>query len=108
MCNTNTASVAQKCPKVQTKGDLDVAAEAPQGDIESVLQVWEEFGVVLRIQNANSHRLYIRSDLDAKTEGMCPACGLRGKALKQRFFKPIMCQKCETEGYFHIKYTDQR
>ena len=72
----------------------------------AIVELWEQLGVISRRQEDNSYRLYFRSRFDAEAEGVCPACGVRGKGCKELFFKPTSCKKCGAEGYYHITYAD--
>ncbi len=71
-----------------------------------IVEVWEQLGVIIRRQEQNAYRLHFRSRLDAEVEGVCPACGVRGRGRKELFLRPISCKKCGANGYYHIKYTD--
>jgi len=77
-------------------------------DVLGILGKWEELGVILRMENGDSSRLHFRSPLDAVAEGICQACGVRGKGRKELFFKSITCKRCGTEGYYHVVYSDQQ
>ena len=50
-----------------------------------------------------SYRL-LPNAIDTEVEGSCPNCGVRGKGRKELFFRLIVCEKCSTEGYYHIEY----
>ena len=71
-----------------------------------ILDVWEELGIITRKPRGNSHELYLRFSLDALTEGMCPACGVRARGRREFFFRSGPCKKCGNEGYYHILDTD--
>ena len=71
-----------------------------------IVELWEQLGVISRRQEDNSYRLYFRSRFDVEAEGVCPACGVRGKGRKELFFKRTSCKKCGAEGYYHITYAD--
>ena len=57
------------------------------------------------------HFARLAAQLDPKTwvpigQGVCPACGVRGKGRKELFFRPVPCKRCGAEGHYHIRYLD--
>lgn len=70
--------------------------------VVAILGVWEELGVVCRTKSRGSYRIDFPSRLDAVTDGCCPKCGIRGKARKELFLKPVTCRKCGFQGFYHI------
>lgn len=78
----------------------------PRDRVLAVVERWEHLGIVVRAPKHDGLRLFLQSRLDAETEGVCPACGVRGKGRKELFFKPMPCRKCGAEGYYHIASTD--
>jgi len=74
--------------------------------VVEIVEVWGEFGIVVRKKEQGGDRLHLRSVLDAEVQGVCPNCGIRGTGRKELFFKPISCQKCGVVGYYHIKCGD--
>ncbi|NQT11240.1 MAG: MarR family transcriptional regulator [Planctomycetes bacterium] len=77
-----------------------------QDSAVEVVKAWEELGLIVRDQEKNSYRLYLRSRLDDPAEGICHHCGVRGKGRKDLFFEPIVCGRCGTKGYYHIVCKD--
>ncbi len=71
----------------------------------AILELWAELGVIGRRQEKDSYAIHFRSPVDATTEGICESCGARAKGRKELFFKPISCQECGEDGYYHIIYT---
>lgn len=86
--------------------ELSKMLEIDQHGAVEIVETWEQLGVITRQQEANSHRLYLRTRLDAEVEGVCPVCGVRGKGRQELFFKPVPCKRCGSEGYYHIMYVD--
>jgi hypothetical protein len=86
--------------------DIRVQPGVDQVNAVEIVTVWEELGVIVRRPEDRSHRLYFRTQLDAEMQGLCHNCGVRGKGLKAVFFRPVTCQKCGAEGYYHIEYAD--
>lgn len=70
----------------------------------SILEVWEEFGIVARRKESNTYILTLRSRLDAVTLGKCSTCGVRGKGRKEHFLRRMTCKKCGNEDFYHISY----
>ena len=68
----------------------------------TIVDVWEELGVIRRDEENRGGGLHLQSRLDASVEGICPACGVRGKGPKSAFWKRIDCQRCGANGYYHI------
>ena len=97
-------------------------------DTVQIVEVWEELGVIVRQAEDRrcstlvaafhqdgvigrqpedrGYRLCLRSQFDVEAEGVCPACGVRGKGRKELFLKRTSCKKCGAEGYYHITYAD--
>ncbi len=73
----------------------------------AMVEIWEELGVIRREEHNRSYRLSFRSQLDQPVEGLCPACGIRGKGPKVAFLKALSCQKCGASGYYHIVNIDR-
>jgi hypothetical protein len=73
-----------------------------------VLETWRQLGIIIQKQEENHNRLYLRSLLNEEVEGVCQNCGIHGKGRKELFFKLILCQKCQVEGYYHIKYCNPK
>jgi len=86
--------------------DLGKDLGVHQDTVREIVEVWEQLGVVSRTQHETSYRLEFRSRLDAEVDGVCRACGVRGRGRKEAFLKPIRCQKCGSESYYHIRCTD--
>ncbi len=88
----------------------DVAGQIAVGQevVIDTLQMWEKLGLILRTHESNTFRLAFWTRPESEAEGICRGCGVRGRGLKERFWKPIKCQRCGTEGYYHIDYGDFR
>ena len=84
--------------------DIGAKLMAAPEDVEEIVELWEDLGVIVRRPEDGTFRLYFRTRLNAEVEGLCLNCGARGKGRKELFYKPAMCQKCNTEGYYHIEY----
>lgn len=84
--------------------DIRTELGVVQEDAVSIVELWEELGVLDRQSEDGSYRLYFRTRLDAEAVGICPNCGVRGKGRKELFFRSVACQKCSTDGYYHIQY----
>lgn len=74
-----------------------------QEEAVKIIELWDMLGIINRQSEARSYRLHFRTCLDAEVFGRCPNCDVRGKGLKELFFRSIPCQKCGTEGYYHIE-----
>jgi hypothetical protein len=70
----------------------------------AILEVWEDLNVVVRRKEGATYRLHYRTRIDEEADGVCQACGVRGRGRKELFFKPISCKKCGAEGYYCIRY----
>jgi len=73
----------------------------------SILDVWERLGVVVREREKKTYKLYLGTRLDEETEGICLFCGLRVKGHKVHLLKPVSCQRCKAEDYYHIVAVDR-
>lgn len=71
-----------------------------------ILDAWEELGVVARIREKNTYKLYLGTRLYEETEGICLACGLRVKGRKYHLLKPVSCQRCKAKDFYHIVAVD--
>ena len=71
-----------------------------------IVEFWEQLGVLFRKPVQNTYELHFRSRLDAEVEGVCPACGIRGRGRKELFLSPVTCKKCGSKGYYHIKHAN--
>jgi hypothetical protein len=89
-------------PNIRT--ELGVVYE----DAVDIVEVWKELGILDRQPEERSYRLNFRTRLDTEVAGLCPNCGVRGKGRKELFFRLMRCQKCGTEGFYHIDYSDSR
>ncbi len=85
----------------------DIRAElgVVQEYVVDIVEVWEKLGTLERHPEDRSYRLYFHTRLDTEVTGLCPNCGVRGKGRKDLFFRPFACQKCRTDGYYHIEYS---
>jgi len=79
-----------------------------QERVVAIVDTWVELGVISRTKEKNNSGLFFRCRLDAEAEGICQTCGVRGKGRRELFFRPISCQKCGTQGYYHITYAGQQ
>lgn len=68
----------------------------------AILNSWVELGAVRRTPYEDSWNLSFASDLSAQVIGMCPNCGLRGKARREVLYGPIACQRCGVETFYHL------
>ena len=87
-----------------TQKEICLGIDASLATMVTILRLWEEFGVVIRPDKEDVHKLTFTTLLHTEMEGICPNCGVRGKGLKLAFFKPLSCQKCGVHGYYHILY----
>ena len=69
------------------------------------LDQWVESGVVLRVPLGNTYKLQFASDLSAPVTGMCPNCGVVGKARRELVYKQHVCQRCGVEVFYHLVQT---
>ena len=67
-----------------------------------IIEIWAELGIADREQEGDTHRLGFRTRLDMVVEGICHACGARGRGPKEAFLRPSCCQRCGTQGYYHV------
>ena len=88
--------------------DIGAALGVVQEDAVDIFELWEELGILDRQSEGRSYRLYFRTRLDTEVAGLCPNCGVRGKGRKEIFFRSVACQKCGTEGHYHIEYGSSR
>jgi hypothetical protein len=79
-----------------------------QEEAVHIVELWEELGILDREPEDRTYRLYFRTRLDTEMTGVCPNCGVRGKARKELFFRSIACQKCGQEGHYHIEYANSK
>lgn len=84
--------------------DISTELGVVQEDAVNIVELWNKLGILDRQPEARSYRLYFRTRLDAEVAGLCPNCGVRGKGRKELFFRSVTCQKCGSEGYYHIEY----
>lgn len=82
--------------------DICTQANITQETARSILEVWEYLGVIVRVPEGSTCRFRFRTRLDAETTGVCHSCGVRGKGVKELFLRPISCQRCGVQGYYHI------
>ena len=87
-----------------TQTEICAGIDASLATMVEILKLWEDFGVVIRPDKENVRKLIFNTRLNTEIEGICPNCGVRGKGLKEAFFKPLSCQKCGVHGYYHILY----
>jgi hypothetical protein len=71
----------------------------------AIVELWDQLGVIVRAQEERTYRLQFLCLLDAEVEGICLACGVRGRGRKELFFKSTSCTKCGNKGYHHIVYS---
>lgn len=65
-----------------------------------IVEKWDEMGLVRRTPERNTYRLSLATRLEEQVRGKCPACGVTGKATKERLLDPINCPKCKANVYF--------
>lgn len=75
-----------------------------QEEAVKIIELWDMLGIIYRQSEARSYRLHFRTHLDAEVFGRCPNCDVRGKGRKDFLFRSMSCQKCGTEGYYHIEF----
>jgi len=80
--------------------DLEVSRE----EAVDIIELWEELGILDRRPDAESHRLYFRTRLDAEVAGLCPRCGVQEQGRKDSFFQSGACRQCKSEGHHYIEY----
>lgn len=83
-----------------------IGIDRPSGT--EIIEVWVDLGLVIRGQAAGGPVLRLASQLSDEMEGICPSCGAIGRGRRELFFKPSVCQRCGTQGYYHIKYANPR
>jgi hypothetical protein len=86
--------------------DIRTELGVDQEDAVTIVELWDELGILDRQSEDKSYRLCFRTRLDAEAAGLCPSCGVRGKGRKELFLRLAACQKCGTKGYYHIEYGD--
>lgn len=79
-------------------------AHAARETVADIIGVWERLGVVIRKPDMRGYRLHFRTRLGADAQGMCPACGVRGRGRVELFFKRTTCRNCGADVYYHIDY----
>lgn len=84
--------------------DLHTTLGVIQGDAVEIIDFWEELGIIDRHPNRGSYRIYFSTQLESEMEGLCQACGVRGKGRKELFLRPVTCRKCGAAGYYHMAY----
>ena len=90
------------------QSDIRTELGVIQEEAVSIVELWENLGILDRQPEDRSYRLYFRTRLDTEVAGLCPNCGVRGKGRKELFFRSVACQKCGTEGHYHIEYGNPR
>ena len=75
-----------------------------QEGVANIVEIWERFGILDRTPDGRSYRLCFHTRLDMEAVGVCPNCGVRGKAHKELFFRSLKCHKCDAVGHYHIEY----
>jgi hypothetical protein len=88
--------------------DIRTQLGVVQEDAVTIVELWDELGIVDRHPEDRSYRLYFRTRLDAEVRGLCPNCGVHGVGRKELFFRSVACQKCGVEGHYHIDYSNSR
>jgi len=87
-----------ECQVRDLLGDLGCSRRSAGG----IIEIWAELGIIEPQDEGPSRRLVFRTRLDMIVEGMCPACGARGRGPKEAFLRPSCCQRCRAQGYYHI------
>jgi len=71
----------------------------------STLDQWVESGVVIRVPLGPTYMLSFTSDLSAPIVGMCPNCGVTGKARRESLYEHRECQRCGAGVFYHLVQT---
>ncbi len=95
-------------PDALQKDIFGILKSNHQVGAEIIIDIWEQFGVIIRHNNGFDFRIRLRTRLDEVVEGRCHNCGVQGKGRKELFFKSISCQKCGYDNYYYIKYPDSQ
>ena len=88
--------------------DIHTELGVSQEEAVEVLELWESLGIIDRRPKDRSYTVWFRTRLDVKVQGLCPECGVRGTARKDLFLKPLKCQRCGTDGYYHVEYDEPK
>ena len=78
--------------------DIRKSLGVSQETAVEIVELWENLGVVFRKPFENTYELHFRSRLDVEVEGVCQACGVRGRGRKELFLSRVSCKKCGKEG----------
>ena len=84
--------------------DICATLGVSQEHVVEIIEFWEELGVIDWQPDGGTDLLFFSTRFDTEMEGLCQNCGVRGKGRKELFFKPVTCQRCGTQGYYHIEY----
>jgi hypothetical protein len=87
-----------ECRVRDVRKDLGFSRRSTAG----IIEIWAELGIIESEKDGNSHRLNLRTRLETVVEGICHVCGVRGRGPKEAFLRPSCCQRCGTQGYYHI------
>lgn len=68
----------------------------------STLDQWVESGVITRVPCGHTYRLSFASDLSAPIVGMCPNCGVTGRARRELLYRHRTCQRCGADVFYHL------
>jgi hypothetical protein len=66
----------------------------------AVAESWERMGLVLRVPEGRSYRLYLATQMGAVVRGKCPRCGEVADAPKGMLLEPTACPACRASVIF--------
>jgi hypothetical protein len=75
--------------------------KSPECDAEQarkILDSWSEMGVVQLTQTTAA----LTTNLDEKTLGVCPSCGVKAEAKRSLLFGRVVCKKCKNTVCCHV------
>jgi hypothetical protein len=65
-------------------------------------ETWEQMGLISRRSEGGSYRLRFVTRMTDLMRAKCPACGVTGKAAKEKLLDERSCPKCRTKVHFVI------
>ncbi|HUT94052.1 MAG TPA: hypothetical protein VMY37_31605 [Thermoguttaceae bacterium] len=87
-----------ECQEPDVRKELGLGERSAAG----IIEMWAHLGIIDCEQQGDTRSLRFRTRLEMVVEGICHACGARGKGPKEAFLRPSCCQRCGTQGYYHI------
>lgn len=76
--------------------------EGDQDRWRQIAEAWHGFGLLRKTPEANTYRLGFITNMEDHVSGKCPACGIIGKARKEKFLESAACPKCKETVHFVI------